>query len=243
MQLRGATALVTGGGHRLGRAITLALAGAGANVLVNYHRSEEAARATVAEVERIGARALALRADAADPEQFGALLETASRTFPRIDLFVANAGVFRRMPAAALTAADWDEMMRLNFETLLVPARSIALRMLEQGAGCIVAIADVAAIRPWADYVPYCVAKSCVVGLVKNLAVRLAPAIRVNAILPGPVLFPDGFDPAARRREIARTVLRREGSAADIASAVAFLAQADYVTGAVLPVDGGRLLT
>ena len=109
--------------------------------------------------------------------------------------------------------------------------------------GAIVALADVAAVRPWAEYVPYCVAKSCVVGLVRALAVALAPTVRVNAVAPGPVLFPEGFDPAAREREIARTVLRREGSAADVAAAVAFLAREDYVTGTLLPVDGGRLLT
>ena len=242
MQLSGATALVTGGAHRVGRAIALALAAEGANVAINYHRSAEAAAATVAEVERCGVRSVALPGDAADSNQFAGVLEGFDRAFPRLDLFVANAGAFRRTPLADVGAEDWDEMMRLNFETLLVPARQVAERMRDRG-GSIVAIADVAAVHPWADYVPYCVAKSCVVGLVRGLARALAPKVRVNAVAPGPVLFPEGFDPRAREREIARTALGREGSAADVAAAVAFLARDDYVTGALLPVDGGRLLT
>lgn len=242
MQLSGATALVTGGAHRVGRAIALALAAEGANVAINYHRSAGAAAATVADVERCGVRCVALPGDAADADQFARVLEGFDCVFPRLDLFVANAGAFRRTPLAQVAAEDWDEMMRLNFETLLVPVRAIADRMRE-GGGSIVAIADVAAVDPWADYVPYCVAKSCVVGLVRGLARALAPKVRVNAVAPGPVLFPEGFDSKAREREIARTAVGREGSAADVAAAVAFLARDEYVTGALLPVDGGRLLT
>jgi NAD(P)-dependent dehydrogenase (short-subunit alcohol dehydrogenase family) len=114
--------------------------------------------------------------------------------------------------------------------------------MQRQGAGCIVALADVAALRPWADYVPYCVAKRAVVALVQELAVRLAPQVRVNAIAPGPVLFPDDFPAAARAREVARTRLRRTGTPQHISAAVRYLATNDYVTGTLLPVDGGRLL-
>ena len=242
MQLSGATALVTGGAHRVGRAIALALAAEGANVAINYHRSADAAGATVAEVERCGVRSLALPGDAADAAGFARVLDGFDRAFPRLDLLVANAGAFRRTPLGSVDESNWDEMMRLNFDTLLVPVRQVAERM-RDGGGAIVAIADVAAVHPWADYIPYCVAKSCVVGLVRGLARQLAPKVRVNAVAPGPVLFPDGFDPKARAREIARTALGREGSAADVAAAVVFLARDEYVTGALLPVDGGRLLT
>jgi NAD(P)-dependent dehydrogenase (short-subunit alcohol dehydrogenase family) len=97
-------------------------------------------------------------------------------------------------------------------------------------------------VRPWADYIPYCVAKRAVVALVQDLARRLAPQVRVNAIAPGPVLFPEGFPAALRAREIARTTLRRAGEPRDIAAAVRYLATGEYVTGTLLPVDGGRLL-
>lgn len=240
MELRGATALITGGAHRLGRAIALALAEAGADVAFTYWSSGAAARDTRRAIEQRGVRALALRADAADDRQIAAALARIRRTFGRLDLWVANAGVFRRTPLAAATPADWDDMLRLNFDTFLVPARRIGPLLARQGAGSIVALGDVAALRPWADYVPYCIAKRALVAHARWLARDLAPAVRVNVIAPGPVLFPPDFPATARRREIARTLLRRAGSARDIAEAALYLARADYVTGVVLPVDGGR---
>jgi pteridine reductase len=240
VQLRGVTALITGGAHRLGRAIGLTLAESGANVAFTYWSSAAAARDTCRAIEERGVRALALRADAADDRQMAAAITTVRRAFGRIDVWVANAGVFRRTPLPTATPADWDDMLRLNFETFLVPARRLGPLLVSQGGGCIVALGDVAALRPWADSLPYCVAKRAVVAHALWLARALAPAVRVNVVAPGPVLFPPDFPAAARRREVARTLLRREGSAGDIAEAVAYLVRADYVTGVVLPVDGGR---
>ncbi len=240
MQLRGATAFITGGAHRLGREIGLALAEAGTNVAFTYWSSAEAARATVRAIEQRGVRALALRADAADDRQVRAALARVGRSFHRIDLWVANAGVFRRTPLVDATPADWDDMLRLNFDTFLVPARHLGPLLVRQGGGSIVALGDVAALRPWADYVPYCVAKRALVAHAMQLARTLAPTVRVNVVAPGPVLFPPDFPAGARRREVGRTLLKREGSARDVAEAVTYLARADYVTGVVLPVDGGR---
>lgn len=242
MHLRGATALITGGAHRLGREIALTLADAGADIAFTYLSSRDDAQETLRAIEQRGVRGLALRADAADDAQTARALAEVSAVFPRLDLWVANAGVFRRTPLAQARERDWDDMWRLNFLTFLVPARRIGPQMRHQGAGCIIALADVAALRPWANYIPYCVAKRAVVALVQDLARRLAPQVRVNAIAPGPVLFPAGFPAAARAREIARTALRRAGEPRDIAAAVRFLATSEYVTGVVLPVDGGRLL-
>ncbi len=114
--------------------------------------------------------------------------------------------------------------------------------MRARGGGSIVALADVAALRPWRGYLAYNIAKAGVVALVRTLAKELAPEVRVNAIAPGPVLFPPGFDPQARQREIERTLLKREGLPDHVADAALFLCRNDYVTGVVLPVDGGRLL-
>jgi NAD(P)-dependent dehydrogenase (short-subunit alcohol dehydrogenase family) len=242
MELPGMTALVTGGAHRLGRHITLALAGAGANVVVHYHESAAAADETVRLARGTGVDALALQADASDPRQVERMLESVLTRFGRVDLFVANAGVFRRTPLGSLTEADWNDMLRLSFDTFRVPAQRIGRRMQEQGTGCIVALADVAGIRPWADYIPYCVAKSCVIAYARALATRLAPFVRVNCIAPGPILFPPGYDLDAQRREISRTLLKRQGDPGQISDAVLYFARSDYVTGTVLPVDGGRLL-
>ncbi len=240
MDLRGANVFITGGAHRLGRAIGLRLAEAGANVAFTYLASAAAAEKTQRDLEQRGARVLALRADAADEAQMSRVIARVQRGFGGIDLFVANAGVFRRTPLASATPADWDDMLRLNFATCRVPAERIGALMRKQGHGAIVALGDVAALQPWADYVPYCVAKRAVVALAMQLARRLAPQVRVNVIAPGPVLMPADFPAAARRSEIRRTLLRREGCGEDIAAAVQYLAEADYVTGVVLPVDGGR---
>lgn len=242
MDLCGATALITGGAHRLGREIALDLADAGAHVAFTYLSSGAAALDTLRAVEARGVRALAVQADASDDAQMAGALQQVAAAFPRLDLWVANAGAFRRTPLATASEPDWDDMLRLNFATFLVPSRRIGPQMERQGSGCIIALADVAAQRPWAEYIPYCVAKRAVVALAQELAGRLAPHVRVNVIAPGPVLFPDDFPAAARAREVARTRLRRAGEPRDISAAVRYLAINDYVTGTVLPVDGGRLL-
>jgi pteridine reductase len=242
VEIRGASTLVIGGAHRLGRAAALALAGAGANVAISYLSAEAAARATVDELTALGVDAFALRTDAADRGQVDELIGRIGGRFGRLDLLVANAGVFRRTPLGDVREEDWSDMMRANFETFRIPALAAAPLLRNAGDGAIVALADVAGIRPWSEYIPYSIAKSCVIALTRALAVELAPAIRVNAIAPGPILFPDGYPPEARDREIRRTLLRRAGEPSNIASAVLFLAENDYVTGTVLPVDGGRLL-
>ncbi|MGD9763226.1 MAG: SDR family NAD(P)-dependent oxidoreductase [Candidatus Binatia bacterium] len=242
MELRGATALITGGAHRLGRAIALGLAESGADVALTYFASAAAARETQTAIEQRGVRALTLRADASDDRQIAAALSTVSRRFGRLDLWIANAGVFRRTPLRSVTAADWHDMLRLNLGTFLVPARRIGPLMQRQGGGAIIALGDVAAEQAWTDYLPYSIAKRGVAALAVALARHLAPTVRVNVIAPGPVLFPPGFPAAARRREIRRTLLKRAGSAEDVVAAVRYLATADYVTGVVLPVDGGRRL-
>lgn len=242
MELRRSRALITGGARRLGRAIALSLADAGAHVAFTYHSSHRAAAATRRAIEARGVRALALQADAADDAQMARVIEQVTAAFTRLDLWVANAGEFRRTPLRSVRERDWDDMLRLNFATFLVPARRIGPLMRRQGSGCIIAMADVAAIRPWVDYIPYCVAKRAVVSLTQELAVQLAPQVRVNAIAPGPVLFPRGFPAAMRAREVGRTRLRRVGAPRHVTAAVRYLATNDYVTGTVLPVDGGRLL-
>lgn len=243
MNLHGATALVTGAGHRLGRHIALGLAEAGARVAINYFRSAAAAQETLDEVIARGSEGLMLQADVADAEEVERMLTTVIKHFERLDLLVANAGAFRRTPLASVAEKDWDDMMRLNFDTTLVPARRVGLSMKQQGSGCIIALADVAALRPWSEYIPYCVAKSCVIALTRTLAAELAPEVRVNCVAPGPILFPEDFTAEARRREVNRTLLRRQGDPQQISEAVLLLARDEYMTGTVIPVDAGRLLT
>lgn len=240
MPLRGKTALVTGGAHRLGRAIVLELAARGVHVAINYHRSEAAAIDTQRCAAGFGVGAERCAADAADPRAVADMVEAVQQRLGSLDFLVASAGVFRRTPFATASEVDWADMMRGCFDVFRVPAAIVAPVMKRRG-GAIVAIADVAALRPWADYIPYSVAKSRVVEHTRRLAVELAPEVRVNCILPGPVLFPPGYPAQERRDEIERTLLGREGRAADVARAVADLLDSDYMTGVALPVDGGRL--
>ena len=242
IDLHGQVAVVTGGARRLGRATVLALARHGMRVVVHYRHSAADAAATVTAARAAGVEAIAVSADAARSGDVEALLDQTLRTFGRVDALVTTAGAFRRTPLASVTDADWRDMLVDNLEATFVPARRVGLHMRDHGGGAIVTFADVAALRPWAEYAPYCAAKAGVVALTQALAKELAPAVRVNAIAPGPVLFPDDFDAAARAREIGRTLLQRAGDPEHVADAVVTLLRNDYITGVVLPVDGGRLL-
>jgi pteridine reductase len=240
--LQGKIAVVTAGARRLGRAIALALAGSGCNVVITYRSSAADADAVLASLRAGGGRALAVRADVADEEQVSAVLDRTLAEFGRADILVANAGTFRRTPVSTLSEADWDDMITGNLRTAFLCAHRFGLHMRAHGGGTIVTIADVAGLRPWADHLPYSIAKACVIALTRGLAQELAPSVRVNAVAPGPVLFPEGFDAGAAAREVGRTLLKREGDPANVADAVLALVRNDYITGAVLPVDGGRAL-
>lgn len=241
--LHGTVAVVTGGAHRLGKSIALALAEAGCDVVINYRSSAEEAERTAAAARAIGARALIVRGDVTQAAAVDHLLEATLAEFGRVDTLVANAGAFQRTPLASLTEEQWDTMLTSNLRATYLCAQRFGLHMRARGSGCIVALADVAGIRPWVDYLPYSISKAGIITLTHALAKELAPSVRVNAIAPGPVLFPEHFDPEVRQREIDRTLLKRAGHAQNIADAALSLIRNDYITGVVLPVDGGRLLT
>ena len=241
--LHGAVAVVTGGARRLGKSIVLALAEAGCHVVVNFRSSAEDAEHTAAAARAAGVRALTVGADVTQAAQVDHLLAATLAEFGRVDALVANAGAFQRTPLATLTEEQWDTMMTNNLRSTYLCAQRFGLHMHAHGGGCIVALADVAGIRPWIDYLPYSISKAGIITLTHALAKELAPSVRVNAIAPGPVLFPEDFDPVVRQREIDRTLLKRAGSTQNIADAALLLIRNDYITGVVLPVDGGRLLT
>ena len=240
--LDGATAVVTGAARRLGAAIALALAQAGCNLAINYRTSHPEAETTATAARRSGVQAITVQGDMTQADAVAQLLHATLAAFGRVDVLVANAGAFRRTPLAALAAADWDDMMNNNLRASFLCARHFGLHMQAHSGGTVVLIADVAGFRPWVDYLPYSLAKAGVITLTHALAKELAPSVRVNAVAPGPILFPDDFDAAARDREINRTLLRRAGDPQNIADAVLMMIRNDYITGAVLPVDGGRLL-
>lgn len=234
-------ALVTGGAVRVGRAISLGLARAGFDVAVHHQASGEAAAAAVREIEGLGRRALALQADLAEPAGIASLFDRVAGEWGALDLLVNNAAIFPRRRPEEVTPDLWDRTFAVNARAPFLCAQRAAGLMGERG-GAIVNIADVAAFEAWPSYVPYAATKAALVSLTRGLALAWAPRIRVNAVAPGPVLLPEGCSEEEARRAVHRTALGHLGEPEDVARAVLYLAEAAYVTGEVIRVDGGAHL-
>ncbi|MBI3311973.1 MAG: SDR family oxidoreductase [Candidatus Omnitrophica bacterium] len=242
MTLQGRVALVTGGARRVGQAIALALAHAGAHVVISYRAARQEAHETVEQLLTAGVRAEAIQADVSNAAQTRRLLQRIERRFGQLDVLVNSAAIFERTPFGTLTERDWDHHLDANLKGPFLCALS-ASRLMRRHGGKIINIADWAGDRPYRDYLPYCVSKAGVIALTKALAKELAPTIHVMAIAPGPILPPNTMTPAERRRIIARVPLKRWGSPDDIARTVLFaLTGTDFMTGSVIYVDGGRLI-
>ena len=242
MDLNGKAALVTGGAVRVGKAIALALATAGADVVINYHSSADAAIQTVAEIEALGHRALAVKADVSQGNQVQTLVDAAVERLGRLDVLVNSASLWRRTPWAELDEAAWDQLVDIALKGPFLCARAAAPHLTEHGDGAIVNIVDLSAIIPFRNYLPHSAAKAGLLNLTYSLAMELAPAVRVNAIAPGPVLPPPEYTEQQIQAAARRTLIGRWGTAEDVAQAAVFLTQAPYITGVMLPVDGGERL-
>lgn len=234
-------ALVTGGAHRLGRAIALALAATGAHVAIHYHSSPEKAQTTLAELQALGVEAMMIAGDLAEHSAAERIVDEVLQHWGRLDILVNNAGIWGPTPIGTVTAERWDELLNTNLRGAFFVSQRAA-DALRASHGCIINIADIGVERPWSHHVPYLVSKGGVVALTRALARDLAPEVRVNAIAPGAVLMPENYTEAQINRAAANTLLKRVGSAEDIGQAAVFLSQASYVTGVVLAVDGGAML-
>ncbi|HEX6053080.1 MAG TPA: SDR family oxidoreductase [Gemmatimonadaceae bacterium] len=239
MNLDGRVALVTGAGRRVGRAIATALGGRRMRVAVHYHGSAEGARETAAEIDRAGGAATLFQADLSDPRGPATLVDAVAQAFGALDVLVNSAAIMQRTPVDSVTPAEWDAMFALNARAPFFTALAAQRYMAERG-GAIVNIADLAALETWPAYIPHGLSKGVVVQMTRSLARALAPSIRVNAVAPGVVMLPEGWDPSAGERLRQTTPLRRLGSANDVVGAVIYLLEADYVTGETIVVDGGR---
>ena len=243
MNLNGKIALVTGSAKRVGRTIVRTLAARGCQLVVHYHTAEVEAEETVQELLATGHEAIALQADITQETEVERMIEAAIARFGRIDILVNNASVFYRTPIETLTGEDIERVLDTNLTGTFMCAHKIGLRMYDWGSGHIINMADAAGLRPWVDYLPYSVAKACVLTLTQGLAMELAPRVMVNAVVPGPVLFQDDTPEEVRQREIDKTLVKRAGTPEEVAALVAFIAESDYSTGSVFHVDGGRALT
>jgi pteridine reductase len=244
LPLAGQCVLVTGGAKRLGAAIGRRLHGAGANLVVHYRGSRPEAEAFAAQLEALRpGSALALAADLNELEQLPALVDGALERFGRLDVLVNNASTFYPTPVGSITAAQFDDLIGTNLRAPLFLAQAAA-PALRRSRGLVLNMVDIHARRPLRAHPVYSAAKAALVTLTRSLARELGPEVRVNAIAPGPVLWPErGLDDALKAEIIAKTALKRAGSPDDVArAALFFAADAPYVTGQILAVDGGRSL-
>ncbi len=211
--------------------------------MLHYRNSAGEARLLQAELNHLREDSVALiQADLLDLTKVSSLVDQTVNRFGRLDGLVNNASSFFETNVGDITLADWDDLIGTNVRAPLFLSQAAA-PALRKTQGAIVNITDIHAERPLKNYVVYSVAKAALVGLTRSLARELAPEIRVNAVAPGPVIWPeeDGFDELARQRIISHTPLRREGLPEDVAGAVRFLlADAPYITGETINVDGGR---
>jgi 3-oxoacyl-[acyl-carrier protein] reductase/pteridine reductase len=236
----GKTALITGGAVRVGKAITLELARAGANVVVNYHSSADAAEETCSESCTFGVGALAVQADIGDREQVERMVARAVDRFGSVDILINSASLWQQTPFPTDNLDNWHRVTNILINGSFYCANAVAPLMLARGEGAIVNIVDLSAFDPWPNFIAHSVGKSALLALSRQLALELAPAVRVNAIAPGPVLPPPDYDEAKIARTARKTLLNRWGTPEDVAEAVLFFVKADYVTGEVLAVDGGE---
>jgi len=240
MDIKNKTALISGGAVRLGRAICLELANAGANIFCHYHSSSEQASSLKEVIEGNGGKVEIFQADLTRPDAAKKICQAAQKAFGQINILVNNSALFYPTPLGEVKEKDWDTFHDLNLKAAFFLSQEVGMLMHKQQLGRIFNIGDTSVDSPWKSYIPYILSKSGVVTMTKGLAKALAPHVLVNCINPGPVLFPDHYSEAQKSKSVKRTLLQREGSAEDIARTVRFLIETDYITGAVIPVDGGR---
>lgn len=240
LPLEGRVALITGGAKRIGRSITEKLAAEGADVAVDYSTSRNEADALVAALQKLGRRAVAVRADVSKKHDVDEMIASVRKEFGRLDILVNNAGMFFPSEFTELKEDQWDKIMDTNLKSQFLCSQAAAPLLKSSGHGHIINISSLGGMLPWPKYTHYCVSKAGVIMLTRCLARALAPEVLVNSVAPGTIQFPDE---APDEEYIRRAPLHRTGKGSDIADAVFYFATSDFVTGQILVVDGGRALT
>lgn len=236
-------ALVTGAARRIGAAIVRQLHQQGYTTIIHYHQSGKAATTLAAELNAIRSQsALAISADLHQVNACQQLMTQVLEQYNRLDVLVNNASTFYATPIRSVTEAQWEDLINSNVKAAFFLAQEAATA-LTATHGCIINIIDTHAARPLRHYPIYCIAKAGLSMLTEALAKELAPEVRVNGVAPGAILWPEGenaLNDEQKTNVIKKTLLQRHGNPQDIADAVSYLIEAEFVTGAILPVDGGR---
>ncbi len=243
MNIQGKVALITGGAIRVGKVIALALADKRVNIAISYNTSKKEALATLKKIESFGVKAKAVQADISKSKDVKRLVQTVVKEFGTIDILVNNAAIFYKTPFEKIQETDWDRHIDINLKGTFLCAHEVGKIMLKKKRGKIINIADWAGMRPYKNYIPYCVSKAGVICLTQALAKALAPNIQVNAIAPGSILLPENFSEKEKQKIIQGTPLKKIGSPEDIAKTILFLLEgSDFITGDTVLVDGGKFI-
>jgi NAD(P)-dependent dehydrogenase (short-subunit alcohol dehydrogenase family) len=234
--LSGKTALVTGGGKRIGREVALALARAGANVAVTFHKSGKDASATAQAIEKLGARSLAFELDVRNEDSVYLVVQSVAAIFGGLDLLINNAAVFESAPLDEISVDAWDRTFETNTRGPFLTSRE-ALPFLKDSRGRIINLGSLGGNHPWTTHAHYCASKAALHMLTQTMAKAFAPQVSVNCVAPGYIEFESG---AAAAQFAKKTPMGRNGAAADVAEAVLFFATGPhFITGQILNVDGG----
>ena len=245
--LAGKTALITGGARRLGRTSALALAGAGADVAITFHKSTREARETVIDLCGLGVRAFAFQCDVTDEASVRAMMKEAGRELGRIDILVNNAANYETAEFDELSVRQWDAIFASNTRApFLVSREALNWMRRDRGKGAgkleakIIHMGSLGGLRPWATHAHYCSSKAALHMLTKVMAKALAPEIAVNAVAPGMIDLREKSAATFMRRMAKQTPMRRNGRGVEVAAAVLFFATApQFITGQILTVDAG----
>lgn len=244
-ELKGKTALVTGGSRGIGRATCLALAREGVRVAVNYVSNAEAARETVADIERLGAEAMMVEADVSDPESVAAMVAAVESGFGAVDLLVTSAGIAAMEHHSEMTFENWRRMLSVNLDGTYLPVMAVKDGMLDRGYGRIVCIASIAGLRARGRMITYSTSKAGVIAFSRSCAEAFAPTIRVNCVAPGLIETDMGASAGAEtmQRMSDDAFLKRIGQPEEIAETALFLLseRSSFTTGQTLVADGGRV--
>jgi pteridine reductase len=240
MDILGKVALITGSAKRIGRETAIELARRGARIAIHHRSDPEAASETLALVEAAGGAGHIFGAELTDAADVRRLFQGIEERFGGLDILVNNASIFDPSNIEDMTPAQWDEQMESNAKAPLFIAQAAARLMQPRGHGKIINLVDVAGEMIWENYFAYSISKAALIAVNRGLAKACAPSIQVNAIAPGPILFPEYYTEEQKQSAIDKTLLQRAGSPRDIVNAIVFFIENDYITGDVLHVDGGR---
>jgi pteridine reductase len=241
MELKGKTAFVTGAAKRIGGSIALAFAQEGCDLLLHVHTSKDEAVKTSEEIKKMGVSCQILEGDFSDESGVKSFLNQYSTPLKKASVFINSHSIFYPTPLHQVTLTQWQKFINTNLSGPFFLSQGISGSWKEDGRdGVMIHITDTQTNKPPANFTPYMTSKAALEGLVRSLAAELSPHIRVNAVAPGVILFPDGYGEKEKKAVIDRVALKKAGSTKDIAAACVFLAKNDYINGFTLRVDGGR---